>query len=382
MAGGQRLMENAALAGRRGPARDAASGRSAKGVALVSVLLIVAVLSAVVYQLAARHSLSIAQQRNALGFDQALLYALGAEAFARQALRKDYEDALESESGQNFDTLLEPWAEPLAPFELEGEGVLEIQVQDLNRCFNLNALGGQRENPHLEQFRRLLDNLDIPRTIADAARDWVDADEEVDAHGAEDGEYLLRQPGYRPANAPFVHVSELRLLRDMQPEYLEVLLEHVCALPEETLRININTATLHTLAALANLNPSDLQSFIESEREYQNRAEIAQISVEFPNLRGLAGLLGPGERLEEEALTEQQETAEEEGALQGGGEAAGALQVFSAYFEVQVRAQIGGSTAVLTSVLHRDSSSGAIRLISRDLGRDFRSLFQMQTEDA
>lgn len=375
MAGGQRLTGSAALDGRPGSARPA-------GVALVSVLLIVAVLSAVVYQLAARHSLSIAQQRNVLGFDQALLYALGAEALARQMLRKDYEDALESESGQNFDTLLEPWAEPQTPFELEGEGVLEIQVRDLNRCFNLNALGGQRENPHLEQFKRLLDNLDIPRTVADAARDWVDADQEVDAHGAEDGEYLMRQPGYRPANAPFVHVSELRLLRDMRPEHLEVLLEHVCALPEENLHININTATLHTLAALANLNPQDLQSFIESERKYRNRAEIAQISVDFPNLQGLAGLLGPGERREEKIQLEQPEAAEDQEAPEGGGQAAGSLQVFSAYFEVQVRAQIGDGAAVLTSVLHRDSRNGAIRLISRDLGKDFRSLFQMQIEDA
>lgn len=387
MAGLQRLAASAAL--RKKCRQGAAFGRAEAGVALVSVLLIVAVLSAVVYQLAARHSLSIAQSRNALGFDQALSYALGAEAFARQLLRKDYEDALESESGQNFDSLLETWAEPHKPFEIEGGGVLEVQIRDLNRCFNLNALRGERNNPHLEQFKRLLDNLGIPRTVADAARDWVDEDEEVDAQGAEDGEYLLRQPGYRPANGPFVHLSELRLLRDMEAEYLRTLQAHVCVLPEEALQININTATSHALAALADLDPIDLEAFIESEREYQNRAEVAEISVDFPGLKGLAGLMGPGGTPSKQPASETETEAETEDAPKDeapsdlpSDETGPVLTVESAYFEVQARAEAGNGIAVLTSVLHRDPSSGAIRLVSRDLGRNFHSLFQeAPTED-
>lgn len=381
MAGLQHLAPGAAL--RKQCGQGAVPGRAEAGVALVSVLLIVAVLAAVVYQLAARHSLSIAQSRNALGFDQALSYALGAEAFARQLLRKDYEDALESESGQNFDSLLEPWAEPQKPFEIEGGGVLEIQIRDLNRCFNLNALRGERNNPHLEQFKRLLDNLGIPRTVADAARDWVDEDEEVDAQGAEDGEYLLRQPGYRPANGPFVHISELRLLRDMEAEYLQTLQAHVCVLPEEALQININTATPQALAALADLDPIDLEAFVASEREYQNRAEVAEISVDFPGLKGLAGLMGPGGAPSEKPAPEAEDASGDEAPSERpSGETGPALTVASAYFEVQARAEAGNGIAMLTSVLHRDPSSGLIQLVSRDLGRSFHSLFQeVQDED-
>ena len=37
---------------------------------------------------------------------------------------------------------------------------------------------------------------------------------------------------------------------------------------------------------------------------------------------------------------------------------------------------------MLTSVLHRDPDSSAITLISRDLGRDFRSRYLVEIEDA
>ena len=312
--------------------------------ALISVLLIVAVLTALVYQLLGRHGLGVAQSRNTLGVDQAMEYALGAESLARQVLYQDF-----SETGPGIDTLEEPWAQPIAPFELDDEGYLEIQARDLNRCFNLNALGGKENHEqNLKRFKTLLIMLGIPDRIADAVRDWVDPDEAVYGFGAEDSEYLLREPPYRTPNAPMAHVSELRLLAGVEPGYLDLLAPHVCVLPTQSLEINVNTASPMLFAALAANpipDPGVSQTLTESVREYD---DLEKFLAEFPDLADAANVLG----------------------------------VTSTYFEVQVRAQVGDSVAMLTSVLHRHPETGAISLISRDLGKDFRSRFEVTIEDA
>jgi len=314
------------------------------GVALISVLLIVALLTALVYQLLGRHSLGVAQSQNSLGFDQALAYALGAEALARQALFEDF-----STSGPGIDTLDEPWAQSIPPFELDEEGFLEIQARDLNRCFNLNALASDDNyDQHLPRLKTLLNNLGIPDPIADALRDWVDSDEAVEGFGTEEADYLLRVPAYRTPNAAIAHVSELRLIAGVEQEHLEALTDHICALPTTELQINVNTATLAVLAALAmdpNMDFSALQKVSDAIRSYSS---VAEFTSEFPSF----SRVGP------------------------------VLDVNSTYFEVQVRAQVGDATAVLTSLLHRHPDTGVITLVSRDLGKDFRTLFVATKEDA
>ena len=97
-----------------------------RGVALVSVLLVVAILLAVASRLMANHNLVINQHQNTFEQNQALHYALGAETLARQAL---YEDL--TNSGPDSDHLGELWAQSTMPFELDEGGYLEAQVSDL-----------------------------------------------------------------------------------------------------------------------------------------------------------------------------------------------------------------------------------------------------------
>ena len=317
--------------------------RRCQGVALISVLLVVAVLTSVAYHLVSRHASSLAQSQNALGFDQAMAYALGGEALARQVLYQD-----KTETGPEIDSFEEDWAQAFPPFELDEQGLIEIQARDLNGCFNLNALAGADEgpSPHLDRFKTLLRNLDIPEPVADETRDWIDADQTVLGFGAEDNDYLGQQPGYRTSGQPLAHVSELRLLRSMTPEHLERLKPHVCVLPVNALKLNVNTATSHALAALApELNEPELRMLTETPRAFENLAEFTKLATGFETV-------------------------------------AQHLGVTSEFFEVQVRVEVGGGTAMLTSVLRRDPSSSAITLISRDLGRDFRSRFVVETEDA
>ena len=312
-----------------------------RGVALISVLLVVAVLTSLIYHLATRHALSLAQSQNALGFDQAIAYALGGEALARQVLYQD-----RTETGPEIDSLEEDWAQAFPPFELDEQGFIEIQARDLNGCFNLNALANEDPSAQVDRFKTLLRSLDIPEPVADETRDWIDADQSVLGFGAEDNDYLVLQPAYRTSGQPLAHISELRLMRSMTAEHLQRLKPHVCALPINALQLNVNTATSHVLAALApELNESELSMLTESPRTFANVAEFTQVAAGFETVTAHLG-------------------------------------VTSEYFEVQVRVTVGAGTAMLTSVLHRDPDSSAITLISRDLGRDFRSRLLVEIEDA
>ena len=57
------------------------------------------------------------------------------------------------------------------------------------------------------------------------------------------------------------------------------------------------------------------------------------------------------------------------------------MGVSSEYFRINARAQVDGSQAELSSLVRRDPTSGRVELISRDLGRNFQSLFTAQTEE-
>jgi len=307
------------------------------GVVLLSVLLILALLTALVYQLVGRQSLVVAQARQTFAGDQALQYALGAEEFARQILYQEW-----METGA-VDNLTEVWAMPLAPLEVDN-GFLEVQVRDLNSCFNLNSVAatggsGGAARVNLNRFKSLLRNVNLPDTLAETWLDWIDPDQEVSGFGAEDGEYLLREFAHRTANQLAGHTSELRMIREMEDDAYQVLEPHVCVLPTDALKLNANTATAAAIAALSpSLALGQIESMTQAERVY---TDVNQVTAEYPELAA----------------------------------AADALTVASEYFEIQVRAQVDDSLVELSSVLHRGLNDGTITLLTRDFGKNFRSKF-------
>jgi len=311
--------------------------RKSQGVVLLSVLLILALLSALVYQLVGRQSLLVAQARQTFAGDQALEYALGAEAFARQVLRQEWMDT------GAVDNLTEIWAQPLPPLEIDN-GYLEIQVRDLNSCFNLNSVastqtgqGGARLN--LTRFKTLLRNLNLPENIGDEWLDWIDPDQDVSGFGAEDGEYLLGEYPHRTADRLAGDVSELRMIREVDRDAWALLEPHVCLLPTDMLKVNVNTADATVLAALnPSLSEAQVQALTQSERVY---TDVNQATADLPDLTAARDALG----------------------------------VSSEFFEIQVRAQVDDSLVELSSVLHRAPNDGTITLLTRSFGKSFRSRF-------
>jgi len=301
--------------------------RRANGVALISVLLIVALVSALVYRLLSEQSMVVAHTRHVVYGDQALAYALGGEAYARQLLFEDWN----REGSRALDSLSEPWAQPLEPFEVEG-GALTIRLRDLDGRFNLNALVAADGRRATESLRALLAAVGVDQAVAERWRDWVDADGEGTGFGAEDQFYLGLEPPYRTANRPAATITELRLLEGIGAEQFLLIAPHVAALPVTGGRININTADAVTLQTLSpQLSASRAQSLVESERLYTDAQTLA---AEVPELGGSLEL----------------------------------MKVTSEFFEVQVRAEINGARTELTSVLHRSPADGSISLVSRNFG--------------
>ena len=312
------------------PVRPSPRPGPARGVALVSVLLIVALASALAYQMLSRHGLTIAHSEQLLRGGQVREYALAAEAFARQLLVEDWSD----EATREADTLLEPWAEPSPPFEIE-DGEIALAIVDLNARFNLNGVIGKGGPDNVQRLKQLVANLELEPVIADTWVDWVDADSDLNAAGAEDETYLLSVPAYRAANQPVASASELLAVRDVTPDDYAALRPHVAWLPETSLRVNVNTAGYEVLRCLApGLSEEEAETLIESDREFQ---EVAEVTAQHAAL----------------------------------GNSVAAIAVMSEYFEVRVRAEVADTRVTLASMLHRDPTTGRVRLLARDFGRDF-----------
>ncbi len=325
-----------------------------RGVALVSVLLIVAILLAVVSRLMANHNLVINQHQNTFEQNQALHYALGAETLARQALYEDHQI-----SGQEVDHLGEIWAQSTMPFELDEGGYLEAQLRDLNGCFNLNALAGasvregdgeareQDTGDSLVSFRRLLDNAGVNSDLAYAWKDWIDGDLEITRSGAEDSEYLVQQPPFRTPNQRVLHLSEIYLMPYVEREQLDPVVPFLCLLPEEGLQINVNTANAPTLAALhEEVTLAMAEALVATERAYTSVDEFIQQNEDFRPVQQ-----------------------------------AGVLSVESQYFLLHAQAQVGGSTVTLQSLLQRDVGTGFVTVLQRDFGKLFRSQLTADVEE-
>jgi general secretion pathway protein K len=294
-----------------------------RGVALITAILVVALATAIAASLTWDLFLD---QRRAFGrvaVDQGLMYSLGAEAWARQILQDDVQDNQVDHPG-------EPWATRITPLPIEG-GQIQGRIEDLNGRFNLNNLidaSGATDPAAVEAFRRLLVGLELDVRLADRMADWIDRDIEPNfPDGAEDAEYLSRQPPFRAANRPVTSVSEILLV---YPEIgrlgYDRLRPYVTALPRGTL-LNINTALPEVL-----LTASEEMGFGEAER----------IVFDRPN-EGWESLEQLGDMIPASALA--------------------ALGVTSSWFRLSVRVDIGTQRFTMYSLLHRDAAGSVSTVI-------------------
>jgi len=259
-----------------------------KGVLLIIVLLVVALVSVLATQTFSRISLDQRRSANIQQTSQAYYFALGAEELALQILQRTLDgkdDVPTSASANNQNTsnskgnnkgeksggaktinLSQPWAQKGMVFPIDG-GQLAGSIKDMSACFNINALldvppttGGSVNlsidpnkplilQPMMEQlFTEVLKDLETevdPKALVSALRDWLDQDQEPQgSYGAEDGVYQSKTPSYLTGNTLVGSVEELRTIEGFNAEIVEKLKPYLCALPDTQMKsLNINTLT-------------------------------------------------------------------------------------------------------------------------------------------
>jgi general secretion pathway protein K len=259
------------------------------GVALLITLLVlvlIVILAMEIFHVGARAAQTGAHGRDSV---RGSLLAEAGLAAARIALRESAKD-------YKYDTLDQVWSRPVPPIEL-GEGTILVTVEDEDRKINLNRLvlpnGNAPDEQRLAVFRKLLANLDIDPSIADAVVDWIDNDDTPRVGGAESSYYLSLPYPYRAKNDLFDTLDELRLVRGMTPERFEKV--RPFATIYSSGKVNINTAPREVLMALSagqdaadagEIGASAADQIIEYRKDnaFRNARDIGNVSPALKDL--------------------------------------------------------------------------------------------------
>ncbi|MBW8191263.1 type II secretion system minor pseudopilin GspK [Neiella marina] len=233
------------------PRRNAATMRQ-RGVALITVLLVVALISLMAVEMSERLRRQLQRATALAALDEAKWVNIGAEGFASKVLKQDFEDSPERTHLNQY------WAVGSTSFPLESGAVFSGELKDMRSCFNLNGVRTQEaEQAELQQtgerplaakqFIALLEAVEIDsyqaEVMADSLVDWLDEDDYVNhSSGAEDSEYQSRTRPYLAANSMLVDVGELRAINGFTQEAVFQISPYVCVVPSSNKALlNVNT---------------------------------------------------------------------------------------------------------------------------------------------
>ncbi|MBF8721129.1 general secretion pathway protein GspK [Pseudomonas guariconensis] len=220
-----------------------------KGLALVTVLLIMALLSLLVAGMLRSHQLLLGGVTQQIEATRLLQLAHGAERRVLGQLRQAVVEVVQVTHGGQH------WARPQA-FTL-GQGRVRTQLEDLSARYNLGALlAPKTPDPILlERWERLCRSLQIEPPVLDSLM-----------------------------GKPLLDITQLRALPEVSAAVMERLRPWVVALPKEA-RLNINTAPAQVLAALEDLSP-DVARRLVAGRPEEGYARVDQF-LALPQMEGL-----------------------------------------------------------------------------------------------
>lgn len=307
-----------------------------RGVALITVLLVMVIAVAAVTHAVTRNRLAISRTSAILANTQLAEFVHGAEAWAIIALEKDFvEDRTAATASDNLQEL---WAQRMAEFNPDN-GKIRIKIKDLQSCFNVNNLtesrgagaagsgGGAAASGPSSVLQRLVRNLGGRNETAMAIVDWVDPGDTPLASGTEDTGYLGLEVAHRTPDTFITDVSELSAGQGIEPEEWRAIEPELCALPESSTKVNANTASQELLSALyPSANIAGLINQRESGVFFTQMADLTPFGIT------------------------------------GGGE----LDFNSAYYVAHIAVQLGPEhRQYWESMLKLDTTTGAVKVIQR-----------------
>ncbi|SPL71450.1 type II secretion system minor pseudopilin GspK [Acinetobacter stercoris] len=234
-----------------------------KGIALLTILIMVALATIIAATIAKRQQNTNENTAYLMRQNQSLLYAKSAEAFFSELLMQDTKTA-----GQ-VDHLQETWAHPMPPFSVDG-GTISGQLTDESGKFNLNSLvksDGKPNEVARVYFEKLLVKVGLPAELSQAVIDWQDPDDEtVGSMGAESSYYQGLKNPYLAPNTKFRSVEELKQVRGFEAGKYNQIEAFVTASPDMNAKININTAPAVVLASIdSSLDVNAVNSLIQDK---------------------------------------------------------------------------------------------------------------------
>lgn len=237
------------------------------GFALLTVLLIVALVSIISANLFSSQQGQIQRSGFMLHQAQALSVQWGLEDWVKQGLKLDGEN-------NKTDHLQELWAQPFPPVPF-ADGEVGGFLQDAQGRLNLNNVLANDESE-----RKLWQNI-LNRYVSlvlaesgesvqlngfsDLLTDWVDSDNEPLEQGAESDRYQLLTPSYSAANQPMVTIEALNNFPEIQTlswTSKQRLKANLIALPK-VVKVNINTVQEAVLLSFAQwMTPQIAQTWL------------------------------------------------------------------------------------------------------------------------
>jgi general secretion pathway protein K len=238
-----------------------------RGAALLTVLLLVAVMAVVSATAVERLTLATRLQSSAAAMAQARLFAIAGEQLALRRIDRALADA----DGQV--TADGGWLGRDFTLPLPG-GSARMTLADGGNCFNLNSLasdaasGGAARPVAVQQFASLMLALGVGESeaqhIAASAADWIDADQAAADGGAEDAAYRAGQMGgdsggYRTGDTAMTDAAEIAAVAGVTPAIRQRIAPWLCALPAHDLSpLNVNTLRPDQAPLLQMLLPGKL----------------------------------------------------------------------------------------------------------------------------
>ncbi|WP_171004281.1 type II secretion system minor pseudopilin GspK [Bathymodiolus heckerae thiotrophic gill symbiont] len=196
-----------------------------KGVVLVSVLVIVAMITLAVNLMWQQQALSLKNTKNSVYTNQAINYLYSIETWVRSILKED-ED-------KKVDDLSEDWAKKIPPISVPN-GTINGTIVDFQARFNINDTFKFKDNQAniVPKYSRILNTLN---TV-------LDQDFMVDL--------ILEYINNHSLLQGFEHISQLKLVEGITLKDYLTIEPYIYASTSIKTKVNINTAEKKMIAAL------------------------------------------------------------------------------------------------------------------------------------
>jgi len=299
--------------------------RNEKGVALILVLAVVALLVSLLIDFSYTMRVDLTLAANRRDELKALYTARSGIELAKVLLRED------DDTYDGFDDEWARYNEHTGFISEDDEGRFSGTIEDETSKIAINSIVG--DEAKLQQLVRIFELLELDVELVYAILDWLDPDDEADPLGAEDVYYQQLSPPYPCKDGPLTTLDELRLVKGMTEEILygdgerKGLIEYLTVYSVDG-KFNINTASPLVLQSISDQIDQGLaQAIIDYRHE-----EPFKTLDDLQRVPGLAELdIGPH------------------------------ITTKSSYFSVRVEGNVRGIKKVISAVLNR--RDGAVKTV-------------------